>query len=188
MANLDSILKNRTITLSTQVRLVPVVTYGCENWTIKKSEHQRIDAVELWFWRRLMRVPWTARRYNLSILEKISPEYHWKDWWWSWISNTLAIWCEELSLLKRSCCWGRLKVGGKGDKRGWDGWMASPTHWTWVWVNSGSWWWAWCAAVHGVAKSRTRLSDCNELNGRKQYSTVKRLSCNLKIIKFKNNF
>ena len=73
MTNLDSILKNRTITLSTQVRLVPVVTYGCENWTIKKSEHQRIDAFELWFWRRLLRVPWTARRSNQSILKENSP-------------------------------------------------------------------------------------------------------------------
>ena len=66
---------------------------------------------------------------------------HWKDWYWSWISNTLAIWWEELGHLKRPWCWERLKVGGEGDDRGWDGWMASPTQWTWVWVNSGSRWW-----------------------------------------------
>ena len=64
---------------------------------------------------------------------------HWKDWCWSWNSNPLATWCEELTGLKRP--WGRLKAGGEGDNRGWDGWMASPTQWTWVWVNSGSWWW-----------------------------------------------
>ena len=66
---------------------------------------------------------------------------HWKDWCWCWNSSTLATWCEELTHLKRPCCWERLKMGGEGDHRGWDGWMASPTQWRWVWVNSGSWWW-----------------------------------------------
>ena len=80
MTNLESILKSRDITLSTKVRLVkgmvfPVVMYGCESWTIKKAEHRRIDAFELWCWRRLLRVPWTARRFNKSILKEINPEY-----------------------------------------------------------------------------------------------------------------
>ena len=80
MTNLDSILKSRDITLLTKVCLIramvfPVVRYGCENWTIKKAEHQRVDAFELWFWRRLLRVPWTARRPNQSILKEINPEY-----------------------------------------------------------------------------------------------------------------
>ena len=80
MTNLDSILKSRDITLPTKVRLVkamvfPVVIYGCESWTIKKAEHQRIDVFELWCWRRLLRVPWTARRAKQSILKEISPEY-----------------------------------------------------------------------------------------------------------------
>ena len=66
---------------------------------------------------------------------------HWKDWCWSWNSNTLATWCRELIHLKRPWCWERLRAGGEGDDRGWDGWMASPTQWTWVGVNSGSWWW-----------------------------------------------
>ena len=66
---------------------------------------------------------------------------HWKDWCWSWNSNTLATWCEELTHLKRPWCWERLRAGGEGDNRGWDGWMVSPTQWTWVWVNSGSWRW-----------------------------------------------
>ena len=80
MTNLDNILKNRDITLPTKVHIVknmvfPVVMYGCETWTIKKAEHQQIDAFELWCWRRLLKVPWTARRYNQSILKEISPEY-----------------------------------------------------------------------------------------------------------------
>ena len=66
---------------------------------------------------------------------------HWKDWCWSWNSNTLATWCKELSHLKKPWCWERLRAGGGGDDRGWDGWIASPTQWTWVWVDSGSWWW-----------------------------------------------
>ena len=80
MTNLDNILKSRDVTLLTKVRVVkamvfPVVMYGCESWTIKKAEHQRIDAFELWCWRRLLRVPWTARRSNQSILKEISTEY-----------------------------------------------------------------------------------------------------------------
>ena len=80
---------------------------------------------------------------------------HWKDWCWSWNSNTLANWCEELIHLKRPWCWERLKVGGEGDNRGWDGWMASPTQWTWVWVNSGSWWWTGKPGVWGHKESDT---------------------------------
>ena len=95
MTNLDSILKSRDITLPTKVCLIqamafPVVMHGCKSWTIKKAEGWRIDAFELWRWRRLLRVPWTARRSNQSILKEISLNIHWKDWWWSWKSNTLA--------------------------------------------------------------------------------------------------
>ena len=144
MNNLDNTLKSRDVTLPTKVRIVkamvfPVVMYGCESWTIKKAEHQRIDAFELWWWRRLLRVPWTAKRSNQSILKEISPEYSLKDWCWS--SNTLATWCKELTHWKRPWCWVRLKAGVEGVDRGWDGWMASPTQWIWVWVNSRSWWW-----------------------------------------------
>ena len=146
MTNLDSIFKSRDITLSTNVCLVkamvfPVVMYGCESWTVKKAECRRIDAFELWCWRRLSRVPWTARRSSQSILKEIHLGVHWKDWCGSWNSNTLATWCEELTHWKRPWCWERLGAGGEGDDRGWDGWMASPTWWTWVWVNSRSWWW-----------------------------------------------
>ena len=144
MTNLDSILKTRDITLPTKVCLVkamvyPVVMYGCESWTVRKAEHWKIDGFELWCWRRLLRVHWTARRSNQSILKEIS--VYWKDWCWSWNSNTLATWCEELTHLKRAWCCKRLRAGGEGDDRRWDSWMASLIQWTWVWVDSGSWWW-----------------------------------------------
>ena len=114
----------------------PVVIYGCESWTIKIAEHQRIDAFELWSWRRLFRVLWTERS-NQTILKEISPEYSLEGL----NSNTLATWCEGLTHWKRPGCWERLKAGGEGDDRGWDGWMASLTQWTWVWASSGSGWW-----------------------------------------------
>ena len=95
-----------------------VVMYGCESWTIKKAECRRIDAFKLWCWRRLLRVPWTARRSNQSILREINPEYSLEELMWSWNSNTLATWCEELTHWKRPWCWERLKAGGEGDDRG----------------------------------------------------------------------
>ena len=118
-----------------------VVMYGCESWTMKKAEHRRTDAFELWCWRRLLRVPWTAGRSSQSILMKSVLNIHWKDWCWSWNFNTLATSCKELTHWKRLWCWERLKAGGEGDDRGWDSWMASLTQWTWVWASSGSWWW-----------------------------------------------
>ena len=146
ITNLDSILKSRDITLPTKVFLVkamvfPVVMYGCESWTVKKAEHRKIDAFELWCWRRFLRVPWTARRSNQSILkETYLLGVHWKDWCWSWNSNTLATSCEKLTQGKRPWCWEGLGAGAEGDDRRWDGWMTSPTRWAWVWVNSGSLW------------------------------------------------
>ena len=138
MTNLDSILKSRDITLPTKVRLVkamvfPVVMYGCQSWTIKKADHQRIDGFELWCWRRLLRVPLPARTSNQSILKEIGLGCSLEDWCWSWNSDTLATWCEELTHWKTPWCWEILRAGREGDTRGWDGWMASPTWWTWVW-------------------------------------------------------
>ena len=115
--------------------------YGCESWTTKKAESQRTDAFELWCWRRLLRVPWTARRSNQSILKEISPEYSLEGLMLNWNPNTLATWCEELTHWKRPWCWERLKAGREGDSRGWDHWMASLTRWIWIWASSGSWWW-----------------------------------------------
>ena len=127
MTNLDSTLKTRDITLQTEVYIAgamffPVVMY--------RYEQQRIDAFELWCWRRLFRVPWTARRSQQSILKGISPECSLDGWCWSWNSNTLATWCKELTHLKRSWCWERLRAGGEGNSRGCDGWIASMTQWT----------------------------------------------------------
>ena len=145
MTNPESILKSRDITLPVKVHLVkamvfPIVMYRCESWTIKKAEHWRIDAFGLWYWRRLLRVAWTARGSNQSILKEISPEY-------SLEGLMLKLKLQYFHLMwrtdsfERPWCWERLKAGREGDDRGWDGWMASLTQWTWVWVNSGSWWW-----------------------------------------------
>ena len=147
MTNLDNILKSKDITLPTKVHIVkamvfPVIMYGCESWTIKKAECQKIDAFELQCLKRLLRVPWTSRRSILSILKEISPEYSLEGWCWSWNSNTLATWCKKnLTHWKRPWCWERLKAGGERDNRGWDGWMAALTRWTRVWAGSGSWRW-----------------------------------------------
>ena len=142
MTILNSILKSRDIANkgpSSQSYGFSSSHIWCENWSIKKAECRIIDAFELCCWRRLLRVPWTARRSNQSILKEISPEYSLEGLTWN--SNTLATWCKELSHLKRPWCWERLKARGEGDDRGWDGWMESPVQWTCVWINSGSWWW-----------------------------------------------
>ena len=146
MTNLNSILKSRDITLPTKVCLVKamvfwVVIYGCESWTVKKAECRRIDAFELWCWRRFFRVPWTARRSNQSILKEISPEYSLEGLVLKLKLQYFGHLMWRTDSLERPWCWERLKVRGEGDDRGWDGWMVSPTRWTWVWAGSGSWWW-----------------------------------------------
>ena len=118
-----------------------VVMYECKSWTLKKAEHQGIDAFELWCWRRLLRVPWTARRSNQSVLKEISPEYSLEGLMPRLKLQYFGHLIEELTHWKRPWCWERLKAGGEGDKRGWDVWMASLTQLTWVWANSGRWWW-----------------------------------------------
>ena len=101
-----------------------------------KAEHQRTDAFKLWCWRRLLRIPWTARRSNQSILKEINPEYSLQG---LILKLQLATWCEERTHWKRPWCWERLRAGGEGGNRGWDGWAAAPTQWTWwVWANSRS--------------------------------------------------
>jgi len=121
MTNLNYVLKSRDITLPTNVCIVkamvfPVVRYGCDSWTIKKDEWWRVDAFEL-CWRRLLRVPWTARRSNQSILRKSTLNIHWKDWCWSWSSNALILWPPDTT------SWLIVKTEGKrkGGGRGWDG-------------------------------------------------------------------
>ena len=132
MINLDSKLKSRDITLPTKVHLVkamifPVVIYGCESWTIKKAECQRIGAFELWCWRKLLRVPWTARRSNQSILKEISPEYSLEGLTLKVKFQHFGPWCEELTYLKRPWGWERLKAGGnrttEDEMAGWHHWL-----------------------------------------------------------------
>ena len=163
MTNLDSILKNRDITLPTKVCIVtamifPVVMYGYENWTIKKAEHWRIDAFKLQYWRRLLRVPWTARRSNQSILKEISPGYSLEGLMLKLKLQYFGHLMRRTDPLEKTLSLGKLRAGEEGDNRGSDGGLASPTQWTWVWASSGRWWRtgeAWRAAVHGVAKSQT---------------------------------
>ena len=128
LTNLDSVLKSRDITLPIKVCLVksmvfPVVMYRCGIWTIQKAECRRIDVFELCWWRRLLRVPWIARRSNLSNLKESTLNIHWKDWWWSWSSNTLANWCDEPAHWKRTwCCenWRHKEMGTTEDEMvGW---------------------------------------------------------------------
>ena len=126
---------------SSQSYTFQVVMNECESWTIKKADWWRIDAFELWYWRRL--------KSPLDCKE-IQPVHPKGNQSWIFIGRTDAEaqtpilwpnWCEEPTSWKRPWCWEKLKAGGKGDNRGWDGWMASRTRWTWVWVNSGRWWW-----------------------------------------------
>ena len=119
----------------------PVVMYGCESWTVKKAERRRIDAFELWCWRRLLRVPWTARRSNQSILKEINPGISLEGMMLKLKLQYFGHLMWRVDSLERLWCWERLGAGGEGDDPGWDGWMASRTRWTWVWVNSRSWWW-----------------------------------------------
>ena len=144
-ANLENILKSRDVTLPTKVHIVkdmvfPVVMYGRETWTINKAEQQRIDAFELWCWRRLLRVPWTARGSNQSILKGISPEYSLEGLMLKLKPQNLGHLMWRTDSLKRLWCRERLKAGGEGDDRGWGGWMSSLTQWTWVWTSCGRWW------------------------------------------------
>ena len=171
VTNLDNISKSRDVTLPTKVRLVkalvfPVVMYGRESWTIKKAECWRIDASKLWCWRRLLRIPWAARRSNQSILKEMNPEYSLEGLMLKLKRQYFGHMMWRTDSLEKTLMLGKIEGRRRG---GWQRlrWLdGTQTRWTWIWASSGSWWWtreAWRAAVHGVAKSQTRLSGWTEL-------------------------
>ena len=132
----------------------------CESWTINKAERQRIDAFELWCWRRLFRVPWTARRSNQSNLKEISPECSLEGLMLKLQYFGHVI--QRTDSLEKTLMLGKIEGRRRGDNRGWDdGWMPSLTRWTWIWARSRSWWWTGKLGVlvHRVTKSRTLLND-----------------------------
>ena len=145
MTNRDSVLKIRDNTLPIKIlidkaMIFPVVTCGCESWTVKKAEHQRTDAFELWCWSRLLRVPWTARRSNLSILRKINPEYSLEGLMLQLKLQYFGYLMWKADSWKSPWCSERLTAEREEGIRGWDSWMASLIQWTWTWANVGRWW------------------------------------------------
>ena len=170
MTNLDGVLKTRDITLSIKVHLVkamvfPVVMYRCESWTLKEAECKRTDAFELWCWRKHLRVTWTARRSNQSILKEISPEYSLEGLMLKLKLQYFGHLMQNTNSLEKTMMLERLKAGEEGDNRGWDGWMASLTRWTRAWASSGSWWWTGKPGVlQSTGSQRVRHNWATELN------------------------
>ena len=172
MTILDSILKSRDVTLSAKVCLVkavifPVVMYGCQIWTIKKAQPWRMDVFKWWCWKRLLRIPWSARRSNQSILKKMNPEYSLEELMLMLKPNTLATRCEEPTLWKRSWCWERLK-SGEEDDREWEGWMHNRFngHWfskLWEMVKDRE---ACYGSVHWGCKVLDTTEQLNNKNNR----------------------
>ena len=132
----------------------PVVMYGCESWTIKKAEHWRIDAFELWCWRRLLRVPWTARTSNQSILKEISPRCSLEGLMQKLKRQYFGHLMRRADSFEKTLMLGKIEGRRRRGDRGWDGWMTSLTQWTCVWVNSGSWWWTEKPGMLGFMESQ----------------------------------
>ena len=142
-----------------------VVTCGCASWIVRKAEGWRIDSFELWCWRRLFRVPWTARRSNHSILKEINSEYSLEGLTLKLKLQYFGYLIWKTDSLEMTLMLGKIEDRGEGDDGRWDGWMASLTWWTWVWTSSGSWWWTEKPGVLQSmwSQSRTWLSDWTEL-------------------------
>ena len=143
----------------------PVVIYGCESWTVKKAECWKIDAFELWCW-RLLSIPWTARRTNQSILKEISPGCSLEGLMLKLKLQHFGHLMWRVDSLEKTLMLGRIGGRRRRDDRGWDGWMASSTWWTWVWVDSGSWWWTGRPGVLWFMGSQRVGHDWTELNWR----------------------
>ena len=175
MTNLDSILKSRDTALPTKVSLVkamvyPVVMYGCESWTIKKAERWRIDAFELWWWSRLSRVPWTVRRSNQSILKEINPEYSLEGLMLKLKLQYFGHLMWRTDSFEKILMLGNTEGRRRWDDRGWDGWKASPTQRTWVWVDYRSWWWTGRPGVLQSMEPQWAAHDwVTELNWQSKY-------------------
>ena len=148
--------------------VLPVVMYGCESWTTKKTKHRRIDAFELWCWRRLLRVLWTARKSNQSILKEINPEYSMERLMLKLKLQYFGHLTQRTDSLEKALMLGKIEAGGEGDDREWDGWMALPTRRTWAWASSGSWWWTRKPGVlHSMGSQRLEhdwVTELTELN------------------------
>ena len=149
---IDSIFKSRDITLPTKVHLVKAMVFPYGHVWMWELDCEEGWAPKNWCFCTVVLEKTLESPLDCKEIQPVHPKedqssFHWKDWCWSWNSNTLATSCEELTHWKRLWCWEGLGAGGEGDDRGWDGWMASPTRWTWVWVNSGSWWWTGRAGV-----------------------------------------
>ena len=170
MTNLDSILKSRDITLPTKVQLVkamvfPVVMYECESWTEKQAECQRIDAFELWCWRRLLRVPWTARRSNQSILKEIRPGCSLEALMLKLKLQYFGHLMRRIDSLEKTLMLGWIGGRRRRGRQRMRWWMASLTWWTRVWVDSRSWWWTGRLGVLRLMGSqRVRHDWVTELN------------------------
>ena len=162
---LDSVLKSRDITLPTKVRtksrFFSVVMYRCESWTIRKAECQRIDAFKLWCWRRLLRLPWTSKEIR-SDCPKGNPEYSLEELMLKLTVQYFGHLMGKTDSWEKPWCWERLGVGGEGDDRGWDGWMASLTRWTWVWASCG--WTGKPGMLWSRGSQRVRHDWATELN------------------------
>ena len=168
MTNIDSILKSRDIANKVKAMVLLIVMYGSESWTVTKAEHQRIDALELWCWRRLLRAPWTVRLSNQSILKEINPEYSLEGLVLMLKLQSLGYLIWRTDSFEKTLMLGTIEGGrrrGRQRMRWFDGITMDITQWTWVWVGSRSWWWTGRLGVlQSMGSQRVRHDWATELN------------------------